>query len=140
MAKDSFKKYAEGSIKRELAVRIALAEKEVIRKIFVGALEALRKEFSKADVGWARSLAVGDSSLMNYVKEKGQIAILERVNSNSNQEKEVLKILIKTNDLKELKKRNERKKWKFILQEAIVQEHIMEQSYARAINLSLIHI
>jgi hypothetical protein len=134
MAKDSFKKYAERSIKRELAVRIALGEKDVIKTIFVGALEALSKEFSKADVGWARSLAVGDSSLMNYVKEKGQIAILERVNSNSNQEKEVLKILIKTNDLKELKKRNKRKEWRFIPQEAIVQEHIMEKNYARAIN------
>ena len=133
LARDSFKKYAEQNLSRSIAVSIALAEQDMTKKIFTGPLKPLKKTFRQPDLDWAKSLASGNISLMDKVRKKAQSKILGRMNSTSTQEREVLQLLIKTNDIEELKRRNKNGEWKFLENEARVQLYVLQKDYPRAI-------
>jgi len=132
LARDAFKKYSESSLPQETAVMIALGDKNTIRRIFIGPLSSLKKSFESPDMGWAKSIATGNIGLLNLVRERGQLQILNRVNSSESQEREVLQLLTKTNDIQELTKRNKRNSWNYIQNEALAQQYILEKKYPRA--------
>lgn len=133
LARDSFKRYAEEKWNKKIGVAIALAEKNTVEKIFTGPLESLKRTFREPDIDWAKSLASGNTELLAKVRKKAQSKILDRINSSETQEREVLRLLIKTNNIQELKKRNGNGKWKFIENEATAQLYILQKNYPRAI-------
>lgn len=136
-AHGSFKKYIEHSLSKEIAVNIALAHKKTTKMIFKGPLLGLKKEFNQIDIEWAQKLSKGNKDLESIVKDRINEGILKRVNNSASQEFEVMKLLIKTNNTDEFKKRNNSKFWKFIQNDAEIELMILTSNLSEALRNSL---
>ena len=136
-ARGSFKKYIEQALPKEIAVKIALSDRETNKRIFKGPLSELKKEFTQIDIEWAQKLSKGNKYLESIVKDRINEGILNRVNNSASQEYEVMKLLIKTNNTDEFRKRNNIKIWKFIQQDAEIEFMILTTNLSEALRISL---
>ena len=101
--------------------------------MFKGPLKSLKSEFKNPDIQWAKRLASGNRNLMAMVSKEANNAILSRVNTNRTQELEVLRLLVSTRNVEEIKRRNEEGFWNHAKILSKVEYHILNRDFINAL-------
>ena len=110
-----------------------LRRRATLNQIFKGPLKSLKSEFKNPDIQWAKRLASGNRNLMAMVSKEANHAILSRVNTNRTQELEVLRLLVSTRNVEELKRRNEEEFWNHAKILSKVEYHILNRDFINAL-------
>ena len=132
-ARSAFKSYIDSKIPKKQAVNLALAKRATLNQMFKGPLKSLKSEFKNPDIQWAKRLASGNRNLMAMVSKEVNNAILSRVNTNRTQELEVLRLLVSTRNVEEIKRRNEEGFWNHAEILSKVEYHILNRNFINAL-------
>ena len=81
----------------------------------------------------AKKLASGNRNLLTMVSKEANHAILSRVNTNRTQELEVLRLLVSTRNVEELKRRNEEGFWEHAKILSKVEYQILNRNFKNAL-------